>query len=130
MDKKLLRKSDKKVLAEKCFFAVTPFQRFWGMMGRKFASAAFDAMVFERCNAIHCCWMREAIDVLFVSADLEVVKVCHRVRPWRLAWGGKKAAVTIELPAGTLEACKVNAGELLEFEQIQIPYSVVTGYRV
>lgn len=116
MDKRLLRKSDEKVLAEKCFFAETPFQRFMGMMGRKFASAGFDAMVFERCNAIHCCWMREAIDVLFANAELEVVKVCHRVPPWALAWGGKNAVVTIEFPAGTLEACRVNAGDRLEFE--------------
>ena len=116
MDKKLIRKSDKKVLAEKCFFAVTPVQRFLGMMGRRFASVDFDAMVFDRCNAIHCCWMREAIDVLFVTSDLEVVKVCHHVKPWCLAWGGKNAAMTIELPAGVLEVCRVDAGECLEFE--------------
>ena len=112
---KLIRKNDGKVLAEKCFFSRTIFQRFRGMIGRKFAASDFDAMIFEKCNAVHCCWMSEAIDVLFVTEELETVKLCHAVKPWQMAWGGKSSAITVELPAGQLAKCGVKNGEQLEF---------------
>ncbi|MBE6357918.1 MAG: DUF192 domain-containing protein [Lentisphaerae bacterium] len=116
MFKKLSRKSDGAVLAENAFFAGTWFDRLRGMIGRKFAAAPFDAMVFERCNAIHCCWMQEAIDVLFVTPELEVIKVCHGVKPWRFARTSGKNADTIELPAGTLQQFAVKAGDHLEWK--------------
>ena len=116
MFRQLSRKSDGVILAEKAFFAVTWFDRFRGMIGRKFISAPFDAMVFERCNAVHCCWMSEAIDVLFITPELEVIKVCHSVKPWRLVWANKSSADTVELPAGTLKHHAVKAGDHLEWK--------------
>ena len=116
MFKQLSRKSDGAVLAEKAFFAVTWFSRFRGMIGRKFAASPFDAMVFERYNAIHCCWMSENIDVLFVTPELEVIKVCHSVKPWRFAWAGRKNADTIEMPEGTLKRSAVEVGDRLEWK--------------
>lgn len=116
MFKQLSRKSDGAVLAEKAFFAVTWFDRCRGMIGRRFANASFDAMVFEKCNAIHCCWMTEAIDVLFVTPELEVIKVCRNVKPWCFAWANRKNADTVELPAGTLKRYAVKAGDRLEWK--------------
>ena len=119
MFKRLSRKSDGAVLAEKAFFAITWFSRFRGMIGRKFAASPFDAMVFERCNAIHCCWMSETIDVLFVTENLEVTKVCHTVKPWHFANGGSRTAHTVELPAGKLAQCGIKVGDVLEFKPLQ-----------
>ena len=114
----LVRAKDQTVLAGKCFFAGTLFQRLRGMIGRRFAVTPFDAMIFEHCNAVHCCWMSEAIDVLFVTSGLEVVKVCSKVKPWCFAAGGKKAEITIELPAGTLAQCGIAVGDILEFKPL------------
>lgn len=113
MTKRLLKSGDGTVIAQNAVFAVSPFERMRGMIGRKFASVPFDAMVFERCSAIHCCWMSEEIDVMFVSDNWEVVKVCSRLKPWRFAAGGRNAAATVELPAGTLGRCKVVPGDRL-----------------
>ena len=114
----LVRTEDQTLLAGKCFFAATLFQRLRGMIGYRFAAEPFDAMIFERCNAVHCCWMSEAIDVLFITAGLEVVKVCHQIKPWCFAVGGKKAEITVELPAGTLKRCDIKVGDILEFKPL------------
>ena len=113
MTRQLYRSSDEQIIAEKAEFARSFFARIRGMIGRKFCTSPFDAMVFERCNAIHCCWMSEAIDVLFVTADMEVVKVCSKVAPWRFASGGAKSKTVIELPAGTIERCRIIPGDRL-----------------
>lgn len=119
MYKVLVRKNDNVVLAEKSFFARSFFHRFRGMIGRKFAAAGFDAMVFEKCSAIHCCWMSEAIDVMFVTENLEVTKLCHNVKPWHFANGGSRTAHTVELPAGKLAQCEMKVGDVLEFKPLQ-----------
>ena len=116
MTRQLFKIGDEKIIAQKAEFATSFFARMRGMIGRKFSSVPFDAMVFERCNAIHCCWMSEAIDVIFVTADLEVVKVCSKLAPWRFASGGRKCAAVIELPAGTAENCGITAGDRLEWK--------------
>ena len=116
MTKRLIRIADRVTVAEKCRFADTFFSRMRGMIGRRFKNAGFDAMVFENCNAVHCCWMIETIDILFTTADLKVVKICKNVKPWCLAWGGKGSETTIELPAGTLAHCGIETGDCLGFE--------------
>ena len=112
----LFRCSDGQIIAEKAFFARTRFSRLQGMIGRKFAASPFDAMVFERCNSVHCCWMSEAIDVLFIDTDMEVVRVFSRLKPWKFACGGRKAATTVELPAGTIEKYNITAGDMLKWK--------------
>jgi uncharacterized membrane protein (UPF0127 family) len=91
------------------------FERLLGLMGRKNFPADRDALVFEDCNAIHCCFMRMAIDVIFVDSSGHVVKCCHSLKPWRLAFGGAKACTVIELPAGTLLENKTEPGDRLSF---------------
>jgi uncharacterized membrane protein (UPF0127 family) len=59
------------------------------------------AMVIAPTNAIHTFFMRFAIDVAFVTREGRIVKVCHNLRPWRIAIAPRAFAV-IELPSGTL----------------------------
>ena len=112
----LLRKGDDSAVAERAVWACSWWSRTRGMIGRSFAREAFDAMVFEKCNAIHCCWMGEAIDVLFLDSRWQVVKCCSSVKPWCFAWGGKQAAITVELPEGTVERTGIVPGDCLKTE--------------
>lgn len=68
------------------------------------------------CSSIHMFFMRFPIDVIFLDRDNAVVKVVHRIKPWRVAigGGGKKA---LELPAGTAEALPISEGHQLDFEE-------------
>ncbi len=61
-------------------------------------------------------FMRFPIDVVFLDRDDVVVKVVHRIKPWRAAMGGggKKA---LELPAGAAADNGLETGDLLEFAE-------------
>ena len=113
--KKIVLSPGGEVLAERAFFARSLWARLRGLIGRRFASAGFDAMVFENCNAVHCCWMSEAIDVIFVSRELVVTKVCSGVKPWGIACGGHGTCHTIEIPCGNAEKYEIKVGGQLEF---------------
>lgn len=72
-----------------------------GLLGRD-ALSADTAMVLAPCNAIHTCFMRFAIDIIFASRDGTILRMRRHVRPWRFAWRFGAFAV-IELPAGSLD---------------------------
>ena len=110
---KLVRSDDMMPVASSVEFADSWWCRCRGMIGRSFKTAAFDALVFDRCRAVHCCWMSEAIDVLFLSGTMEVLGCCPLLRPWRMASGGRKCRMTVELPAGTLAASGIKKGDRL-----------------
>src|SRR5262245_66459252 len=68
-----------------------------GLLGRHGLENA--ALVIAPCSAVHTFFMRFAIDVVFTDRQGRVLKVCHDVRPWRIAaaWRGFAA---IELASG------------------------------
>ncbi len=70
------------------------------------------AMLIAPSNAVHTFFMRFPIDIAFVSRDGTVVKVCHAVRPWRIA-AAVRAYGVVELAAGTLAAGDTVAGDVL-----------------
>jgi len=89
------------------------FMRLRGMVGRKF-TGCFDAMIFDRCNSIHTCWMAVPLDVIFTDKSGRVTKVFENLKPWRIAGGGRDAVCTIELPAGKLSG-RISPGDKIDF---------------
>jgi len=80
--------------------ARTFWQRLKGLMGRKSLPPG-EGMLILKCNAIHTCFMRFAIDATFLDKDDQVVKVVRNIRPWRLCvWGGRRAVKVLETTAG------------------------------
>ncbi len=77
--------------------AVTPLRRARGLLGTGTAPAA--PLLLAPARSVHTCFMRRPIDVVFLDADLRVVKVARRLRPWRRA-GARGAVAALELPAG------------------------------
>jgi len=66
------------------------------------------------CNSIHMMFMRGRIDAVFYDREFRVTKVARRLPTWYgLAFGGRRAAGVLELPAGA--AAGVNAGDQLQF---------------
>ena len=86
--------------------AKTFFQRLKGLMGWKRLPPG-EGMLILKCNAIHTCFMRFAIDATFLDRDDKVVKVVRDIRPWRLCvWGGRRAVKVLEtasVPAGDVK---------------------------
>ena len=102
-------------LAEHPAAAESFFSRFLGLMGRKSFPRGCDALLFENCTSIHCFFMRMTIDAVFVDKEGNVISCFHSLKPWRLAFGGKKSRSVIELPAGTLEKTNTRPGDRLKF---------------
>lgn len=81
--------------------ARTFWQRVIGLMGRK-SMPEGEGLLILKCNSIHTCFMRFAIDATFLDRDDNVVKVVRNIRPWRLwVWGGRRAAKVLETQSAT-----------------------------
>ena len=70
-----------------------------GLIGRK-ALPPGKGLLILRCNAIHTCFMRFAIDATFLDRDGNVVKTVRDIPPWRLfVYGSRKAVKVLETAA-------------------------------
>jgi uncharacterized membrane protein (UPF0127 family) len=92
--------------------ASTRWQRVKGLLGRS-ALSADGGLLIRPCRAVHTWFMRFSIDVVFVDRTLRVVRVVHRLAPFRTASGGRQAHAVIELPAGRAAASGLVEGDRL-----------------
>ena len=77
-----------------------------------------DGLVIDPCNSIHMCFMRYAIDVIFVDAEDAVVGQVENIQPWRFTkiyWDARRA---IELPSGRIAETDTHVGDTLEFQAV------------
>jgi uncharacterized protein len=93
-----------------------------GLLGRSGLESG-DGLLLRPASSVHTFFMRFAIDVVFFDRHHRVTRVARDVRPFRFAWGGWSARVTLELPAGTLTRIPVGSGAQLRLE----PASVAEG---
>ena len=99
------------VVASSVDMALTRRERRRGLLGRD--SLASDAAMFiAPCLAVHTVGMAFPIDVAFVDAIGKVIRLVHRMPPWRIAAALGSSAV-IELPAGRLVEHDVRIGDRL-----------------
>lgn len=89
------------VLAHRPVTALGWRKRIFGLMGKRFETLEYDALIFPRCRALHTCFMRMPIDILFLSRDNRATVLLEQVKPWHIAFG--RGYWAIELPAGTLQ---------------------------
>ena len=88
-------------LAHRVAVANSFFSRFRGLMLRK-TLAPGEGMLLKNCSAIHCCFMRFPIDVLYLDNEMRVVGK-ETVTPWHLGSVFPGAKHVLELNAGTTE---------------------------
>ena len=97
--------------------ADTAATRSQGLLGRD-SLAPGEGIILDPCRLIHTFFMRFPVDVVFVDRRQRVTRVARDVRPFRFAWGGWSARVTLELPAGTLGQTPVTPGTSLRLEPV------------
>ena len=92
--------------------ATTFWQRFRGLMLRRPLPPA-TALLITPCNSIHMCFMRFAIDAVYLDDARRILKIAPHLLPWlglsccRGAWG------CLELPAGAAARLGLTVGERL-----------------
>ena len=84
--------------------AATRRARLRGLLGRGPPAT----LLLVPASSVHTCGMRSAIDVVFLDADLRIVKVVRRMPPWRFA-AARGANAVLELPAGGAEGWREGA---------------------
>ena len=105
------------VVCERCEIAERPLARMRGLLGRDGLEPG-GGMLLTPEPSVHMAFMRFAIDVVFLDRRQRVTRVARDVRPFRFAWGGWSARVTLELPAGTLGRIPVAPGAQLRLERV------------
>lgn len=89
--------------------AFNPLQRARGLLGQARLTPAHGVWL-RPCNAVHCCFMRFAIDVLYLDAQLEIIAIRQRLRPWRWSMC-RRACSVIELAAGECQRLRIQPGD-------------------
>ena len=102
-------------LASEAEVAGTILKRMKGLIGRtgrEFSSGC--GLWIVPCNGIHTFGMRIPIDVAYLDSKNRILKLCHRLAPFRVASLVFRARSVLELPAGTLAQTQTEVGDILE----------------
>ena len=96
------------VVATDVRYATSFLSRGFGLMGQKPLPRG-EALFFKGTrwmpsNSIQTCFMRFALDIIFLDEEMKVRKVLLDVKPWRMTWPVAGAITAIELTSGTCDA--------------------------
>jgi len=105
-------RTQRRLLASKVLKADTALSRMRGLLGRGRLEPG-EALWIAPCAMIHTFFMRFSLDVVFLDAELRVLRVIERLRPWRVSPWVPWARSVLELEAGAL-AGRVLRGDHLE----------------
>ncbi len=91
------------------------WSRFVGLLSRR-SLGEMQGLLFVPGGSIHTLGMRFAIDVIFLDAQMTVVRVSANVRPWRFALAPRGTRYVLELPAHSAAACELVPGQVVNFD--------------
>jgi len=100
------------VVIKNIHVAASFFERFAGLMFRK-DPEPYSGLVFYHAGGIHTCFMRFALDIVFIDRNMKVLKLFRKVGPFRLVFCCNSYAA-IEFKSGMSGV--INAGDILEFK--------------
>lgn len=99
-------------VAERVRCAFSWPRRALGLLGRA-ALADDSGLWLSPCRSVHTLGMRMAIDVVFLDAELRVLRVCEALPPWRVRLGPNGTRTTLELNAGRAARVGLRRGDEL-----------------
>lgn len=102
-----------KILFENAEIAKTFFKRLCGLMFCPGVSNDY-ALIFYNAPAIHMCFMRIPLDIIFCDENLNVIKICESILPWGMVVA-RGAHCTIECAAGSCRLKNIYIGKRLSF---------------
>ena len=93
--------------------ANTSLTRLIGLVGRRELDSGCGLLI-RPSSGIHTFGMLFSIDVVALSKDLRVLRVWHRLGPFRMTSVNLKIHSMLELPAGQISNCQMQVGDQLE----------------
>ena len=106
-------KRTREKLVEQVEIANTFWARLKGLMFRKTLSQEA-GLLLDPCPQIHTCFMRFAIDVVFLDHTNRVIAVLENMKPWRMSKFYRASRRTLEVNGGLLQG-RVRVGDELDF---------------
>ena len=100
-------------LLERVESAVTIGQRFRGLMLRKELPPGY-GLLLPDCRSVHTCFMRFPIDLIYLSADNQVVRIVAGLKSWRVSVCTEARSV-LETPAGWAQDRGLKEGDTVLF---------------
>ncbi len=107
------------VLLDHMETALALWDRFRGLMLRTELPAG-QGLLLTDCRSIHMFFMRFPIDLVYLDGGNRVVKIVHRIKPWRLSLCMSARSV-LEMPAGWARKIGLRVGDALAFEDTTTP---------
>jgi uncharacterized membrane protein (UPF0127 family) len=101
------------LVGERVELADTSLTRFWGLLGRREVSTGGGLWIMPS-SGVHTMGMRFPIDVVGLDKQMRVVKLWHRLVPFRVTSVNLKTKSVIELAAGRIRECRIEIGDVLE----------------
>ena len=86
--------------------------RLAGLMFRRKLPPA-TGLLLVPCNSVHMCFMRFAIDVVYIDKEYSIIKVVKNLKPWLGLSVCSRAWATLEMTAGEAERCGCATGKKL-----------------
>lgn len=88
-------------------------KRFLGLMGRKSLPPG-RGLLLAPCSSIHMCFMRFAIDVIYLDKEMQVLKIASHIRPWLGMSCCFAASSALELADGEAKRLGIKKGMTLK----------------
>ena len=104
-----LRREDGRIICDSVTVADGAFRRLKGLLGRRWLEPD-EGIVLRPAWSIHTAFMRFPIDVVFVDAELTVIRIEPALRPFRTA-SCRGAREVVELAAGECERRGLATGD-------------------
>lgn len=106
-----LEKEDQgELILEELNIADTFTKRLKGLMGKTLKPS--EGLLIRPCNSIHCFFMKQPIDVLFMDQNFRVIKKITEMKPWTISPVIMEAKSVIEGHAGVFK--DVRCGDSLK----------------
>lgn len=108
--------SPQMTLGDRIALARSPVARLRGLLGRA-GLAPGEGLLLRPCNGVHTWGMKFSIDVVFLDAGGNVLRVEHSMLPGRMVPWVRRAKQALELPAGATTAVGLEVGARLAIEE-------------
>ena len=92
------------------------FTRLAGLMFRRKLPPA-TGLLLVPCNSVHMCFMRFAIDVIYIDKEYKIIKVVKSLRPWVGLSMCSQAWATLEMAAGEAARCGCEVGKRIALSE-------------
>ncbi len=111
MSEVTLKRENGEVVVDQCVVADSPVSRLRGLLGRSELRPG-EGLLLRPASAVHTCFMRFPIDVVFLDGGLRVLGISDELHPWRAA-SRRGARAVLELPAGESARRGLEVGDQL-----------------